>query len=106
MSNLINEITRMKSLMKIREEEDVTQYLDSTYLKTGEQANITDEENHNVVTTTIQEAIDNNLESDKEFDKLMDDLEADEDNLDDSEEIAIPWEEKYDDNAKEKKSKK
>ena len=47
--------------MKIREEEDITQYLDSTYLKTGEQADITDEDNYNVVIATIQEAIDNNF---------------------------------------------
>ena len=47
--------------MKIREEGDITKYLDSTYLKTGEQADISDEDNHNVVTTTVQEAIDNNF---------------------------------------------
>ena len=47
--------------MNIREEEDITQYIDSTYLKTGEQADISDEENHNVVISTIQEAIDNNF---------------------------------------------
>ena len=61
MSNLITEITRIKTLMKIREEENITQYLDSTYLKTGEQADISDEDNRNVVISTIQEAIDNNF---------------------------------------------
>ena len=61
MSNLINEIARIKNLMNIREEEDITQYLDSTYLKTGEQADISDEDNRNVVIKTIQEAIDNNF---------------------------------------------
>ena len=47
--------------MNIREEENITQYLDSTYLKTGEQADISDEDNYNVVISTIQEAIDNNF---------------------------------------------
>tara|TARA_R100000908_G_scaffold11810_2_gene4227 strand:+ start:2417 stop:3205 length:789 start_codon:yes stop_codon:yes gene_type:complete len=61
MSNLINEIARIKNLMNIREEEDITKYLDSTYLKTGEQADISDEDNRNVVIKTIQEAIDNNF---------------------------------------------
>lgn len=61
MSNLLNEIKRMRNLMNIREEEDITQYLDSTYLKTGEQADLSDEDNRNVVIATIQEAIDNNF---------------------------------------------
>ena len=61
MSNLINEIKRIKNLMNIREEEDVKQYIDSTYLKTGEQADLSDEDNSNIVIDTIQEAIDNNF---------------------------------------------
>ena len=61
MYNLKTQIKKMKNLMNIREEEDITQYLDSTYLKTGEQANLSDEDNRNVVIKTIQEAIDNNF---------------------------------------------
>jgi len=40
---------------------DIKQYLDSTYLKTAEQANLTDEENTSVVKANIQEAIDENF---------------------------------------------
>lgn len=36
---------------------DIKQYLDSTYLKTADQANLTEEENTLVVKTTIEEAI-------------------------------------------------
>ena len=61
MYNLKTQIKKMKNLMNIREEEDITQYLDSTYLKTGEQADLSDEDNRNVVIKTIQEAIDNNF---------------------------------------------
>lgn len=35
------------------------------------------------------------LENDEEFNKILNDLEDDEDFLDDSEGIAVPWEEKY-----------
>lgn len=37
---------------------NIKQYLDSTYLKTAAQANITEEENTEVVKKCIQEAID------------------------------------------------
>ncbi|KIM09768.1 MAG: deoxyribose-phosphate aldolase [Sulfurovum sp. FS06-10] len=40
---------------------NITQYLDSTYLKTAEQANLSEEENTQVVKNCIQEAIDNNF---------------------------------------------
>lgn len=40
---------------------DISQYLDSTYLKTPEQAGLTDAENLQVVCNTIQEAIENNF---------------------------------------------
>lgn len=36
---------------------DIRQYLDSTYLKTANQANLTEEENTSVVKTNVQEAI-------------------------------------------------
>ena len=63
MYNLKNQIKKMKHLMEIRDKDgkDITQYLDSTYLKTGEQADLSDEDNRNVVIKTIQEAIDNNF---------------------------------------------
>jgi deoxyribose-phosphate aldolase len=37
---------------------DIKQYLDSTYLKTAEQAGISEQENEKLVTATVQEAID------------------------------------------------
>jgi deoxyribose-phosphate aldolase len=40
---------------------DIKQYLDSTYLKTAQQANLSEEENTQVVKNCIQEAIDNNF---------------------------------------------
>ncbi|WP_288981018.1 deoxyribose-phosphate aldolase [uncultured Flavobacterium sp.] len=40
---------------------DIKQYLDSTYLKTAEQANLSEEKNTEVVRNCIQEAIDNNF---------------------------------------------
>lgn len=40
---------------------DIKQYLDSTYLKTAEQANLSEEKNTEVVKNCIQEAIDNNF---------------------------------------------
>ena len=47
---------------------------------------------------------DNATEDDKEFDKLIEDLDED-DYLDDPEGIAIPWEEKYGDKTKEEQPK-
>lgn len=40
---------------------DIKQYLDSTYLKTAQQANLSEEENTQVVKNCIQEAIDHNF---------------------------------------------
>ena len=40
---------------------DIKQYLDSTYLKTASQANLSKKENNEVVTYFIQEAIDNDF---------------------------------------------
>ena len=40
---------------------NIKQYLDSTYLKTAEQANISENENTEIVKNCIQEAIDNNF---------------------------------------------
>ena len=53
------EIQRIKNLMMINEE--VGQYMDSTYLQTAEQANISDEESDVRVFNTIQDAIDHNI---------------------------------------------
>ena len=62
MENLIKEdIDRINELMRLTEEDNVGDYIDSTYLKTSEQAGISDEETNRIVTKTIQDAMDNNM---------------------------------------------
>jgi len=61
---MLNEqIKRIQDLMLIREQEelDLGSYLDSTYLKTPEQAGIGEEETDVIVFNTIQDAIDHNM---------------------------------------------
>ena len=61
---MINEqIKRIKDLMLIREQVDtnLASYLDSTYLKTPEQAGIGEEETDTIVFNTIQDAIEHNM---------------------------------------------
>ena len=54
------EITRIKNLMSINEE-DVGRYMDSTYLKTPEQAGIGEEETDVIIFDTIKDAIEHNM---------------------------------------------
>ena len=62
MENLIKEdIDRINELMRLTEEDNVGDYIDSTYLKTSEQAGLSDEETNRLVSKTIQDAIDNNM---------------------------------------------
>lgn len=62
MENLIKEdIDRINELMKLTEEDNVGDYIDSTYLKTSKQAGISDEETNKLIIKTIQDAIDHNL---------------------------------------------
>ena len=60
---LNEEIKRIKSLMVIKEQEEdnLSSYLDSTYLKTPEQAGIGEEETDDIVFNTIKDAIDHNM---------------------------------------------
>ena len=60
---LNEEIKRIKTLMVIKEQEslDLPSYMDSTYLKTPEQAGIGEEETDVIVFDTIKDAIDHNM---------------------------------------------
>jgi len=62
MKNTIKEeVNRINKLMSISEQTDMGQYMDSTYLKTPEQAGIGQEETDNIIVNTIQDAIDHNM---------------------------------------------
>ena len=60
---LIEQIKRIKDLMLLKEqvEMDLAPYMDSTYLKTPEQAGIGEEETEVIVFNTIQDAIEHNM---------------------------------------------
>ena len=62
MKNIITEdIKRINELIRLTEDDNVGQYIDSTYLKTSEQAGIDDDETTRLVTKTIQDAMDHNM---------------------------------------------
>jgi deoxyribose-phosphate aldolase len=62
MEKLIREdINRINELMKLTEEDNVGEFIDSTYLKTPEQAGIGEEETDVIVFNTIQDAIEHNM---------------------------------------------
>ena len=62
MENLIKEdIDRINELMRLTEEDNIGDYIDSTYLKTSEQAGISDDETNRLIVKTIQDAIDHNM---------------------------------------------
>jgi deoxyribose-phosphate aldolase len=48
-------------LINLTEEDGVGGYIDSTYLKTSDQAGISDEETTRIITKTIQDAMDHNM---------------------------------------------
>jgi|TARA_R110002020_G_scaffold1018_7_gene5162 deoxyribose-phosphate aldolase len=59
---LKEEITRIKELLFIKEEDEgLGKYMDSTYLKTSDQAGISDEETDVIIFDTIKDAIDHNM---------------------------------------------
>ena len=61
---LIEQIKRIRDLMLIKEQDEqqeLSSYLDSTYLKTPEQAGIGEEETDVIVFDTIKDAIDHNM---------------------------------------------
>ena len=58
---ITEDIKRINELIRLTEEDNIGQYIDSTYLKTSEQAGISDNETVMMVTKTIQDAMDNNM---------------------------------------------
>ena len=63
MRNLLKEeISRIKELLFIREDEETLgKYMDSTYLKTSDEAGISDEETDVIIFDTIKDAIEHNI---------------------------------------------
>jgi len=62
MEKLIREdINRINQLMRLTEEDNIGSYIDSTYLKTPEQAGIGEEETDVIVFDTIRDAIEHNM---------------------------------------------
>ena len=62
MINTITEnIKRINELIHLTEDENVGGYIDSTYLKTSDQAGVSDEETDLIVLNTIKDAIDHNM---------------------------------------------
>jgi len=63
MRNLLKEeITRIKELLFIKEDEETLgKYMDSTYLKTSDEAGISDKETDVIIFDTIKDAIEHNI---------------------------------------------
>ena len=62
MENLIKEdIARINGLMRLTEDSSVGDYIDSTYLKTSDQAGIDEEETETIIFNTVSDAIENNF---------------------------------------------
>jgi len=62
MEKLIKEdINRINELMRLTEEDNVGEYIDSTYLKTSEQAGIDEDETESIIFNTVSDAIENNF---------------------------------------------
>jgi deoxyribose-phosphate aldolase len=62
MKDMITEdIKRINELISLTEENNIGDYIDSTYLKTSEQAGISDDETTRLISKTIQDAIDHNM---------------------------------------------
>ena len=62
MKDMISEdIKRINELISLTEEDNIGDYIDSTYLKTSEQAGISDDETSRIITKTIQDAMDHNM---------------------------------------------
>ncbi len=62
MEKLIKEdINRINELMGLYEDDNVGEYIDSTYLKTSEQAGIDEDETESIIFNTVSDAIENNF---------------------------------------------
>ena len=58
---ITEDIKRINELISLTEEDNIGDYIDSTYLKTSEQAGISDDETSRLISKTIQDAIDHNM---------------------------------------------
>ena len=58
---ITEDIKRINELISLTEEDNIGDYIDSTYLKTSEQAGISDDETSRIITKTIQDAMDHNM---------------------------------------------
>ena len=57
----ISKITPSVKIKELTEEDNIGDYIDSTYLKTSEQAGISDDETSRIISKTIQDAMDHNM---------------------------------------------
>ena len=58
---ITEDIKRINELISLTEEDNIGNYIDSTYLKTSEQAGISDDETSRIISKTIQDAMDHNM---------------------------------------------
>ena len=58
---ITEDIKRIRELIQLTEQNNIGEYIDSTYLKTSDQAGISDEETNRIVTKTIQDAMEHNM---------------------------------------------
>ena len=58
---ITEDIKRINELISLTEEDNIGNYIDSTYLKTPEQAVIDEEETETIIFNTVSDAIENNF---------------------------------------------
>ena len=58
---ITEDIKRINELIRLTEDDSVGDYIDSTYLKTSEQAGISDDETSLIISKTIQDAMEHNM---------------------------------------------
>jgi len=58
---LTEDIKRINELIRLTEDENIGDYIDSTYLKTSDQAGISDDETTRIIVKTIQDAMEHNM---------------------------------------------
>ena len=58
---ITEDIKRINELISLTEEDNIGNYIDSTYLKTSDQAGISDDETTRVIVKTIQDAMEHKM---------------------------------------------
>ena len=58
---LTEDIKRINELIRLTEDDNIGDYIDSTYLKTSDQAGISDDETTRIIVKTIQDAMEHNM---------------------------------------------